>query len=61
MRRAPFDIEEAEIPRSGLRVTRVPLVARWKGGATLRWTGRRKRSGKGEGSSNLRFDQALEP
>ena len=59
--RKRFDIEEEEIPRSGLRVTRVPVVARWLGGATLRWTGRRKRSGKGEGSSNMRFDQAIEP
>ena len=59
--RRRFDIEEEEIPRSGLRITRVPVVARWLGGATLRWTGRRKRSGKGEGSSNLRFDQAIEP
>jgi hypothetical protein len=59
--RAPFDIEEEEIPRSGLRVTRVPVAARWQRGVTLRWTGRRKRTGKGEGSSNLRFDQAIKP
>ncbi len=57
--RVPFDLEEEELPRSGLRVTRVPVVARWRDGATLRWIGRRKRSGKGEGSSNLRFDQAM--
>ena len=59
--RPRFDIHEEEIPRSGLRVTRVPIVTRWLGGTTLRWTARRKRTGKGEGSSNLRFDQAIEP
>jgi hypothetical protein len=59
--RAPFDIEEEELPRSGLRVSRIPVVGRWRDGRTLRWTGRRKRSGRGEGSSNLRFDQAIEP
>ena len=30
--------------------------ARWLDGRSLLWLGRRKRSGRGEGSSGLRFD-----
>lgn len=52
-------IFEEEIPREGVRVTRSYQLARWQDGSTHLWLGRRKRVGRGEGSSGLRFD-ALE-
>ena len=54
----PLALFEEEVPRAGARVTRVPVLARWLDGTTVHWTGRRKRSGRGEGSSGLRFDSA---
>lgn len=54
----PLFIYEEEVPRSGARVTRSYQYTRWFGGATHLWIGRRKRPGRGEGSSGLRFDIA---
>jgi hypothetical protein len=51
---------EEEVPRAGLAVVRTHQQARWHDGSMHTWTGRRKRSGGGEGSSGLRFD-VLEP
>jgi len=51
---------EEEIPREGIRVTRHYQLARWHDGSTHLWIGRRKRVGRGEGSSGLSFD-TLEP
>jgi hypothetical protein len=51
-------IFDEEIPRAGVRVTRHVERARWLGGRTLAWIGLRKGSGRGEGSSALRFDEA---
>jgi hypothetical protein len=48
---------EEEIPREGVRVTRTYQLARWQDGGTHLWIGRRKRIGRGEGSSGLRFDR----
>jgi hypothetical protein len=56
----PFRIHEEEVPRAGARVTREYQYARWIDGSTHLWVGRRKRAGRGEGSSGLRFD-VLEP
>jgi hypothetical protein len=56
-RRVTF--REEEITRAGVRVTRVPVVARWLGGTTAAWTGRRAETGRGEASSGLTFDDAL--
>lgn len=53
-----LDIFEEEIPRQGARVIRSFQYARWFDGAPLLWIGRRKQSGRGEGSSGLRFDTA---
>lgn len=52
----PLRIEEEEVPREGAVVTRAFQFARWFDGRSLLWLGRRKRSGRGEGSSGLRFD-----
>lgn len=51
-----FGIFEEELPREGVRVTRSYQLARWHDGSTHLWMGRRKRVGRGEGSSGLRFD-----
>ncbi len=47
---------EEEVPREGIRVTRSYQLTRWHDGSTHLWVGRRKRVGRGEGSSGLRFD-----
>jgi hypothetical protein len=52
---------EEEVPREGIRVTRSPQLARWQDGSTHLWFGRRKRVGRGEGSSGLRFDRVVPP
>jgi hypothetical protein len=52
-------VEEEEIGRAGAVVERNFQLARWFDGRTLLWLGRRKRSGRGEGSSGLRFDALL--
>jgi hypothetical protein len=53
-----LDMFEEEIPREGARVMRAFQYARWFNGAPLLWIGRRKRPGRGEGSSGLKFDTA---
>ncbi|MBC8090195.1 MAG: hypothetical protein H7Z40_23295, partial [Phycisphaerae bacterium] len=52
-----YFINEEEVPRSGVLVKRSYQRARWVGGKTYLWIGRRKETGKGEGWSNLKFDQ----
>jgi hypothetical protein len=47
---------DEEIPREGIRVTRHYQMARWIDGSTWTWVAYRKRVGRGEGSSGLRFD-----
>jgi hypothetical protein len=49
-------IEEEEIPREGAIVERAFSYARWFDGRTLLWLGRRKTAGRGESSSDLRYD-----
>jgi hypothetical protein len=51
---------EEEIPREGTQVDRLYRYARWQDGRTSLWTARRRRVGRGEGSSGLRFD-VLDP
>lgn len=51
---------DEEIPREGVSVTRQFERTRWLGGSTLLWIGLRKRVGRGEGASALRFDAAEE-
>lgn len=52
-------IFEEEIPREGIRVTRHYQLARWQDGSTHLWIGRKKKIGRGEGSSGLKFDTLL--
>jgi hypothetical protein len=47
---------EEEVPRAGACVRRTYQYARWIDGSTYVWIGRRKQSGRGEGSSGLKFD-----
>jgi hypothetical protein len=48
------------VSRAGERVTRHFQHTRWIDGASLLWIGRRRRPGRGEGSSGLRFDRITE-
>ena len=56
----PWFVNEEEIPSAGTIVTRTYQRARWYDGRTYLWIGRRRETGRGVGSSNLRFDQ-IEP
>ena len=56
----PWFVNEEEISSSGTIVTRTFQRARWYDGRTYVWIGRRRETGSGTGSSNLRFDQ-IEP
>lgn len=49
-------LEDEEVPREGLVLTRNAQFTRWIGGERLHWIGRRKRVGTGEGNSGLVFD-----
>jgi hypothetical protein len=51
---------EEEVPREGTLVDRIYRYARWQGGRSASWTARRRQTGRGEGSSGLRFD-VLDP
>jgi hypothetical protein len=53
-------IEEAEVPRSGAVVERRFNYARTADGRAWLWVGRKKRVGRGEASSGLRFDSAVQ-
>jgi hypothetical protein len=57
---APYYIDEAEIQRAGVIVRRTFQRARWLQGKTFLWIGRDKEAGKGEGWSNLQFDQIVD-
>jgi hypothetical protein len=58
---SPWFFHEEEVPRAGLRVRRVPSVARWLDGKTYAWLSRLVGPGRGEGSSGLQFDIAVPP
>jgi hypothetical protein len=47
---------DEEVPRAGTHVTRAFQHARWVDGSAHLWMSRRKRPGRGEGWSGLRFD-----
>lgn len=57
---APYYVNEEEVPYSGTLITRSYQRTRWYDGRTYVWLGRYRQTGRGEGSSNLRFDQ-IEP
>jgi hypothetical protein len=58
--RSPYFLEEEEVPRAGIYVDRTWQRARWINGKTFVWIGRSKTAGKGEGWSQLVFDQILD-
>jgi len=57
--RSPYFVEEEEVSRTGAYVERSWQRARWIGGATFIWIGRKKTAGRGEGWSQLVFDQIV--
>ena len=60
LRPTPLTFPAEEIPREGVTVTAVPLLARRRDGSYARWTGHRVRVGRGEGSSGFASDTARE-
>jgi len=52
----PYLVPEEEVPRAGVRVTQAFQRTRWYDGRVFVWVGVRKQTGRGEGSSGLRFD-----
>lgn len=56
----PLFINEEEVPRAGVKLTSTYQRTRWYNGKIVMWYGRKKRTGRGEGSSGLRFDLVLE-
>lgn len=52
----PYYINEEEITRAGTKVRQTFQRTRWQDGRCIVWLGVRKSTGRGEGSSNLRFD-----
>ena len=52
----PLQLQDEEASRAGAIMTRSFQYARWLGGASHLWVGRAKRTGRGEGSSGLRYD-----
>ncbi len=57
----PLTVQDEEVPREGLRVRRVPALARGTDGRYLRWITRRVSVGRGEGWSGLAYDGAYSP
>jgi hypothetical protein len=55
----PLTIRDEELAREGVRVRRVPALARNADGSYERWIGRRVTVGRGEGSSGLGYDWAI--
>jgi hypothetical protein len=58
--RRPRWLYEEEVPRDGARIERRWLLARWSDGSLHVWLQRRKRAGRGERASGVRWD-LLEP
>jgi hypothetical protein len=56
----PYFIHEEEVLRAGVLVSRTYQRTRWWDGRIYTWLGRRKQTGRGQGSSGLEFDR-IEP
>jgi hypothetical protein len=52
----PLALYDEEVPSAGAQMTRAYEYARSSDGSTYLWVSRRKRSGPGQASSGLRFD-----
>lgn len=57
----PLQVEEEEVPRRGTDIVRTYQLARWTDGRYHLWVGKQARTGRGEGSSGLRFDSVTPP
>lgn len=57
--KAAYKLFEEEVPRAGVRVYQSYQRTRWYNGKVFIWLGVRKQTGRGEGSSGLRFDQII--
>jgi hypothetical protein len=55
----PYFVHEEEVPRAGIIVSRAYQRARWWNGKIYTWLGRRKQTGRGQGSSGLELDQIV--
>lgn len=55
-----YFIFEEEVPRAGTVVSQTYQRTRWIGGKIFTWLGIRKQTGRGEGSSGLRFDSLID-
>jgi AAA ATPase domain len=55
----PFSIDEVELPRSGLTVSRSYQTTRDRWGRLRTWSGRRKRLGRGERTLGTRYDRIV--
>ncbi len=56
----PYYVDEEEVTDAGTLAIRRWQRTRWYDGTTFLWIGRTRETGRGQGSSNLRFDQ-IEP
>jgi hypothetical protein len=55
-----YFIHEEEVPRAGALVSQSYQRTRWTGGKAVVWFGAEKQTGRGEGSSGLKFDQIVD-
>jgi hypothetical protein len=51
-----YFVAEEEVPRAGTRVLHSYQRTRWTDGRVVTWLRVRRQTGRGEGSSGLRFD-----
>jgi len=56
----PFFVPEEEVPRAGAIVSLGYQRTRWLDGSVFVWSGARKVTGRGEGSSGLAFDRLVD-
>jgi len=56
----PYYIFEEEVPRAGTRVFECYERTRWTDGRVYTWLRARRQTGRGEGSSGLRFDELVD-
>jgi hypothetical protein len=53
----PYYVHEEEVTRAGIRIVQSFQRTRWINGEVFVWLGMKKKTGRGEGSSGLAFDQ----
>lgn len=56
----PYYIREEEVPRAGAQVIEAFQRTRWTNGEVFVWLGNQKKTGRGEASSGLAFDQIID-